>query len=135
MDADEAGNKQNWASIGGYVFIFRGAAVFWSTHQVHDALLLDVGTVTILRVDNQSAITVAENLGLKGNLKHMERHHPWLQQMVKHRKITLKYIPTSEQPADFLTKALHFLAFNWCSVTIGQVCMAGICDGDNDVQQ
>ncbi|CAI7870837.1 unnamed protein product, partial [Closterium sp. NIES-54] len=97
--------------------------------------LLNAGTPTALNVDNQSAISVAEGLGLKGNLKHMERRYVWLQQMVKRKKIALEYIPTSEQPADFLTKALHFLAFNWCSVAVGQVRLAEIGDDDDDVQQ
>ncbi|CAI7820661.1 unnamed protein product, partial [Closterium sp. NIES-53] len=51
----------------------------------------------------------------------MERRYAWLQHMVRHGKFVLKYIPTTEQPADFLTKALHFPAFNRCSVAIGQV--------------
>ncbi|CAI7929977.1 unnamed protein product [Closterium sp. NIES-54] len=51
----------------------------------------------------------------------MERCYVWLQHMVRRGKFVLKYIPTTEQPADFLTKALHFPGFNWCSVAIGQV--------------
>ncbi|CAI7866013.1 unnamed protein product [Closterium sp. NIES-53] len=97
--------------------------------------LLDAGTPTALNVDNQSAISIAEGLGLKGNLKHMERRYAWLQQMVKRKKIALEYIPTSKQPADFLTKALHFPIFNHCSVEIGQVRLAEIGNADDDVQQ
>ncbi|CAI7788674.1 unnamed protein product [Closterium sp. NIES-54] len=97
--------------------------------------LLDVGKPTILRVDNKSAIIVATGLGLQGNLKHMEWRYAWLWHMVKCGKFTLKYIPTTEQPADFLTKALHFSAFNQCSVAIGQVRLADVDDGDDDVQQ
>ncbi|CAI7737231.1 unnamed protein product, partial [Closterium sp. NIES-54] len=82
--------------------------------------VLDAGTPTVLRVDNKSDITVTEGLGLQGNLKHMEHCYAWLQHMVKRGNFMLKYIPTSEQPADFLTKALHFPAFNRCSVAIGQ---------------
>ncbi|CAI5953526.1 unnamed protein product [Closterium sp. NIES-64] len=96
---------------------------------------LGVGKPTVLRVDNKSAITVAEGMGLTGNLKHMERRQAWLQHMVKRGKFSLEYIPTVEQPADFLTKALHYPAFNRCSVTIGQVRLADVGDGDNDVQQ
>ncbi|CAI7842109.1 unnamed protein product [Closterium sp. NIES-53] len=51
--------------------------------------LLDAGTPTVLQVDNKSAITVAEGLGLKGNLKHMERRYAWLQHMVKRGKFVL----------------------------------------------
>ncbi|CAI5460260.1 unnamed protein product [Closterium sp. Yama58-4] len=82
--------------------------------------LLDPGKTTVLRVDNKSAMTVAEGMGLSGNLKHMERRYAWLQHMVRRRKFTLTYIPTTKQPADFLTKALHFPAFNRCSVAIAK---------------
>ncbi|CAI7905446.1 unnamed protein product [Closterium sp. NIES-53] len=97
--------------------------------------LLDARTPTVLRVDNQSAVTVAEGLGLKGNLKHMERRYAWLQQMMRRGKFVLRYISTTEQPPDFLTKALHFPAFNRCSVDIGQMRLAHVGDGDDDVQQ
>ncbi|CAI7740910.1 unnamed protein product [Closterium sp. NIES-54] len=148
VNADDAGDKQNRTSTGGYVFVYGGAAVSWSSSRIKCATLssteseyvaatdagkegrrlrfllaefklLDAGKPTILRVDNKSAITVAEGLGMTGNLKHMERRYAWLQHMVRHGKFVLKYIPTTEQPADFLTKALHFPAFNQCSVTIG----------------
>ncbi|CAI7787386.1 unnamed protein product [Closterium sp. NIES-54] len=163
VDADDAGDKQNRTSTSGYVFVFGGAAVSWSSQRIKCATLssteseyvaatdaskdgrrlrlllakfklLDAGKPTILRVDNKSAITVAEGLGLTGNLKHMERRYAWLQHMVRHVKFVLKYIPTTEQPADFLTKALHFPAFNRCSVAIGQVRLADVGDGDDDVQ-
>ncbi|CAI7920458.1 unnamed protein product [Closterium sp. NIES-54] len=97
--------------------------------------LLDARKPTILRIDNKSAITVAEGLGLTGNLKHMEQRYDWLQHMVRRRKFILKYIPTTEQPAEFLTNGLHSPAFNRCSVTIGQVRLADVGDGNDDVQQ
>ncbi|CAI7835037.1 unnamed protein product [Closterium sp. NIES-53] len=97
--------------------------------------LLDAGKPTILRVDNKSAITVAEGLGLTGNLKHMERCYASLQHMVRCGKFILRYIPTTEQPVDFLPKALHFPALNRCSVAIGQDSLADIGNGDDDAQQ
>ncbi|CAI7752455.1 unnamed protein product [Closterium sp. NIES-54] len=164
VDADDVGDKQNRTSTGGYVFVYRGTGVSWSSSRIKCATLssteseyvgatdagkegrrlrfllaefkqLDTGKPTILRVDNKSAIMVAEGLGLTGNLKHMERRYAWLQQMVRRGKFVLKYIPTTEQPADFLTKALHFPAFNQCPVAIGQVRLADVGDGDDDVQQ
>ncbi|CAI7893745.1 unnamed protein product [Closterium sp. NIES-53] len=96
--------------------------------------LLDAGMPTVFRVENTSAIMVAEGLGLKGNLKHMERRYAWLKQMVKRGKFVLQYILTTEQPANFLTKGLHFPAFNRCSVAIGQVPLADVGNGDDDVQ-
>ncbi|CAI7754321.1 unnamed protein product [Closterium sp. NIES-54] len=104
VDADDAGDKQNRTSMGGYVFVYGGAAVSWSSSRIKCATLssteleyvattdagkegrrlpfllaefklLGAGKPTILRVDNKSAITVAEGLGLTGNLKHMERRY------------------------------------------------------------
>ncbi|CAI7901120.1 unnamed protein product [Closterium sp. NIES-54] len=164
VDADDAGDKQNRTSTGGYVFVYGGAAVSWSSQRIKCMTLssteseyvaateagkkgrrlrfllaefrqLDAGKPTVLRVDNKSAIMVAEGMGLTGNLKHMERRQAWLQHMVKRGKFSLQYIPTAGQPADFLTKALHYPAFSRCSVAIGQMRLADGGDGDNDVQQ
>ncbi|CAI7799992.1 unnamed protein product, partial [Closterium sp. NIES-53] len=96
--------------------------------------LLDNGKPTILCVDNKSAIMVAKGLGLTGNLKHMGRRYAWLQHMVRRGKFVLRYIPTTEQPANFLTKALHFPAFSRCSVAIGHVCLVDVGDSDDVVQ-
>ncbi|CAI7915398.1 unnamed protein product [Closterium sp. NIES-53] len=164
VDADTTGDKQNRTSTGKYVFVYGGATVSLSSSRIKCATLtstkfeyvaatdackegcrirfllaelklLNAGKLTVLRVDNKSAITVARGLGLTGNLKHLERRYAWLQHMVRRGKFVLKFIPTTEQPADFLAKALHFLAFNRCSVAIGQVRLADFGDGDVDVQQ
>ncbi|CAI7743548.1 unnamed protein product [Closterium sp. NIES-53] len=128
VDADDAGDKQNWTSTEGYAFVYGGAAVSWSSSRIKCATLsltkteyvaatdagkegrrlrfllaefkqLNAGKPTILRVDNKSAITVDEGLGLTGNLKHMERRYAWLQHMVRRGKFALKNILTTEQPA------------------------------------
>ncbi|CAI7746915.1 unnamed protein product [Closterium sp. NIES-53] len=127
VDADDAGDKPDRTSTGGYVFVYGGAAISWSSSRIKCATLssteseyvaatnarkegrrlrfllaefklLDAGKPTILHVDNKSAITVAEGLGLTGNLKHMERRYAWLQRMVRRGKFVLKYILTTEQP-------------------------------------
>ncbi|CAI7847394.1 unnamed protein product [Closterium sp. NIES-54] len=164
VDADDAGDKQNRTSTRGYVFVYRGVVVSCSRSRIKCATLssteseyvaatdagkegrqlcfvlaefklLNAKKPTILRIDNKSSITVAEGLGLTGNLKHMERRYACLQHMVRRGKFVLKYIPTTEQPADFLTKALHFSAFNRCSVAISQVRLTDVGDGDDDAQQ
>ncbi|CAI7799502.1 unnamed protein product, partial [Closterium sp. NIES-54] len=118
VDANDAGDKQNWMSKGGYAFIHGGAAVSWSNSRIKCATLssieseyvvatdadkegrrlrfllaefqqLDAGKPTVLRVDSKSAITVAEGLGRTGNLKHMERCYAWLQHMVRRGKFVL----------------------------------------------
>ncbi|CAI7739055.1 unnamed protein product [Closterium sp. NIES-53] len=164
VDADDAGDKQKRTSTSGYMFVYGGAAVSWSSSRIKCATfssteseyvaatnagkegrqlrfllaefkLLDAGNPTILHVDKKSAITVAAGVGMTGNLKHMERHYASLQHMVRRGKFVLKYIPTTEQPADFLTKVLHFSAFNRCSVAISQDHLADVGNGDDDVQQ
>ncbi|CAI7783010.1 unnamed protein product, partial [Closterium sp. NIES-54] len=141
VDADDAGDKQNRTSTGGYVFSEYVAATEAGKEGRRLRFLLaefqqlDAGKPTILRVDNKSAITVAEGMGLTGNLKHMERRQAWLQHMVKRGKFSLRYIPTAEQPADFLTKGLHYPAFNRCSIAIGQVRLADVGDEVDEVQQ
>ncbi|CAI7895488.1 unnamed protein product [Closterium sp. NIES-54] len=164
MDADDAGDKQKLTSTSGYVFVYGGVTVSWSSSRIKCATLssteseyvaatnagkegcrlrfllaefklLDARKPTILCVYNKLAITVASGLGLTGNLKHMERRYAWLQHMVMRGKFVLKYILTTEQPADFLTKALHFSAFNRCSVAIGQVRLVDVGNGDDNVQQ
>ncbi|CAI7901970.1 unnamed protein product [Closterium sp. NIES-53] len=136
VDADDAGDKQKQTTR---VVTFSSTEGLPSPGKEGRRLrfllaefnLLDAGKPIILRVDNKSAITVAEGLGWTGNLKHMERRYAWLQHMVRRGKFVLKYIPTTEQPADFLTKALHSPAFNRCSVAIGQVRLTDVGDGDN----
>ncbi|CAI7896814.1 unnamed protein product [Closterium sp. NIES-54] len=100
VDANNASDEQNRTSTGGYVFVFGKAAVSWSSQRINCATLLsteseyvatteagkegrrlcfllaefrqlDDGTPTVLQVDNKSAITVAEGMGLTGNLNHM----------------------------------------------------------------
>ncbi|CAI7838251.1 unnamed protein product [Closterium sp. NIES-53] len=99
VDAYNVVDKQNWTSTGGYVLVFGGAAISWLSQCIKCATLsstkseyvaateagkegcslrfllaefqlLDAGTPTVLRVDNKSAITIAEGLGLQDNLKH-----------------------------------------------------------------
>ncbi|CAI7760794.1 unnamed protein product [Closterium sp. NIES-54] len=118
VDADNAGDKQKRTSTGGYVLIYTGGAVSWSSQRIKWATLsltesefvaateagkegrclrfllsefwkLDARKPTVLRVDNKSAITLTNGMGLIGNLKHMERRQAWLQHMVKHGKFSL----------------------------------------------
>ncbi|CAI7816308.1 unnamed protein product [Closterium sp. NIES-53] len=137
VDADDTGDKQNRTSTGGYVFIYGGVAVSWLSSLIKCATLssseleyvtatnagkeghrlrfllaefqqLNAGKLTVLCVDNKPAITVADGFGLTGNLKQMEGRYAWLQHMVRREKFVLKYIPTTEQPANFPTTTLRW---------------------------
>ncbi|CAI7820264.1 unnamed protein product [Closterium sp. NIES-54] len=39
VDADDAGDKRNGTSMGGYMFVFRGAVVCWSSQRIECAAL------------------------------------------------------------------------------------------------
>ncbi|CAI7891477.1 unnamed protein product, partial [Closterium sp. NIES-53] len=100
VDVDDAGDKRNRTSTGNYVFVLGGAVVSCSSQRIKCATLLSseseylaaakagkeghrlrflLAELKLLQVDNTPAITVAEGLGLKGNLKHMEQRYAWLQ--------------------------------------------------------
>ncbi|GJP48396.1 hypothetical protein CLOM_g7686, partial [Closterium sp. NIES-68] len=146
----DAGDRQSRSSTSGYIFTLGRAAILWASKRIKCVtfssaeseyisaveagkearklrfLLAEYGLLnedepTTLYVDNQSAISVSEGMGLKGSLTHMERRYMWVQQMVARRKMKLQHILTNEQSADYLTKALHFPAFDQCFGRVGQV--------------
>lgn len=49
--------------------------------------------------DNQSAIPVARTDTIK-RLKHVDIHYHFIKELIKNRKLCLKYIKTSDRPAD-----------------------------------
>lgn len=59
-----------------------------------------------LHCDNQGAINLAKNPIFHARTKHVELHHHFIRERVLEGEISLNYIPTAEQPADILTKAL-----------------------------
>jgi len=60
----------------------------------------------VLHEDNQSTIKQALNLQGSERTKHVAIRHHFLKQHVASGVIKLVYIPTAEQPADALTKAV-----------------------------
>jgi len=62
--------------------------------------------VTTLLIDNQSAISVAKNPDHHGRMKHLDLRYHWLRDEVEYNHISPHYIPTGENAADILTKAL-----------------------------
>ena len=59
-----------------------------------------------LWVDNQSAIQVAKNPEHHGRMKHLDLNYFWLRDQVAYGVIMPKYLPTEDNAADMLTKAL-----------------------------
>ena len=59
-----------------------------------------------LRGDNMGSLFVAENPANHQKTKHIEVRYFFVRQKVEEGRIVLSFVPTAEQQADFLTKAL-----------------------------
>jgi hypothetical protein len=146
-DADHGGNPDNSRSTSGYILKIGTGAISWSsklqtivalstTEAEYVAacfggkeimwlcnLLTELGFTlngsSCLRVDNQSAISVAKNPQHHGPMKHLDLTFYWLRDTVEVGKISLAYIPTAEMPADLLTKALEWMKVETCRRMMG----------------
>jgi hypothetical protein len=68
---------------------------------------LDVGYVSpiVIRVDNQSAIKLAENPVQHQRSKHIDIRYFRIREEIRAGHISVLYVPTDENIADLLTKA------------------------------
>ena len=63
------------------------------------------GTSTLF-VDNQLAISIANNLEYYRRMKHLDLRFYWLRNEVEKGVIHVKHLRTDEMPADIMTKSL-----------------------------
>ncbi|KAL5521951.1 hypothetical protein ACEPAF_1818 [Sanghuangporus sanghuang] len=74
-----------------------------------------------LYIDNQSALSVANNPEHHGRMKHLDLRFYWLRDVVEAGHIKVHYLPTQTMPADIMTKALS-------RVKVQEMCkMLGLC--------
>jgi hypothetical protein len=133
-DADFAGSLDTRKSTTGYVFFIGSGAVSWSSKRqptvalstteaeymaaVHSGkeaiwfrtLLADLGfpidgPIPIF-ADNQSSLAVAKNPQHHTRMKHIDIKWHWIREQVAKGQVDLRFIPTSENTADLLTKGL-----------------------------
>ena len=121
-------------STSGYVFLLAGGAISWSSKKQSSVVLssteaeyiagahaakklvwlrrllnelsLRTDAATILLMDNQSAMAIARNLEFHDRTKHIDMRYHFLCLKVENEELNPTYIPTEEQIADVLTKAL-----------------------------
>jgi hypothetical protein len=136
VDSDWAGDPNDRRSIAGYACFLGGCLVSYSSRKqptvalsstegeymactegsrdvmCHLGVLRQVGVefeepVAIL-MDNQSAIKIALNsaTAFSNRTKHIDTRHHWIRERVCDGVIGLEWIPTADQTADILTKAL-----------------------------
>jgi hypothetical protein len=133
-DADWASDVNDRKSTSGYVFLLAGGAISWSSKKQSSVALssteaeyiagahaakelvwlrrllselgLELNAATTLLMDNQSAMTIARNPEFHDRTKHIEVRYHFLRLKVEDGELVLAYVPTGEQIADVLTKAL-----------------------------
>ena len=102
---------KHWSSTQSGVSLSSGEAEFHGVVKRagmglgYQALLQDLGIHAELRVwtDFSAAIGIAGRQGL-GKLRHLDTHTLWLQQAVRSKRLELKKVLGTANPADVLTK-------------------------------
>lgn len=69
--------------------------------------LSDISKCVILYNDNQSAQKLCLNPVLHKRSKHIDVRHHFIREMIENKIIVVKYLPTSDMPADIFTKGLN----------------------------
>ncbi|CAI7820573.1 unnamed protein product [Closterium sp. NIES-53] len=70
--------------------------------------------------DNQSAIRIANKNGFANRTKHVDLRYFFVKDEIEKGTLELSYCPTSEMAADYLTKKLGELKFEYCMLLTGQ---------------
>jgi hypothetical protein len=133
-DADWANDRVDRKSITGWIVKLNGDVISWASKKQHTVaqstceaelyaeaaavnevlwqrgLLKELGlrmdNASIVYCDNQPAISVSKN-GIKSErTKHVDVKYHFVTEQIEKRTIESKYLPTDQQQADILTKAL-----------------------------
>ena len=75
-------------------------------HQLLEQLGFSQDSATQLRDNNQGSIALAKNPGDHPHSKHIQLQYYFIHFAIDEGTIELDYIPTSQMPADGLTKSL-----------------------------
>jgi len=148
-DADYANDPTDSRSVSGYVVIFCSGAIAWRSkkqqlvatsttiaeyyalfeacreviwlREVISELTCDIPRPMIVFVDNQSAISLANNGKISDRSKHCRMRYHFIRECVTSKEVELKYVSTSANVADIFTKSLS------ASKTLCHVLKMGIC--------
>jgi len=141
-DSDYGSNLIDRKSTTGYVFIFNGGPISWSSRKqptvalstmeaeymaLSDAIrellsrmyyITEMGILniqpTVMHSDNQAAIALADGQGDYRRAKHIDIRYHFIRDHLQQGTLELVYIPSEHQLADFLTKALPAIKHNSC---------------------
>ena len=139
-DADYNGAIDGRCSTGGWLYLFAGGPISWSSKRqsapaqstceaeymaLNEAgkeaiwlryILRDLGLIkeadsTLLWGDNKGSISLSGNPEFHRKTKHIESKWHWIRKQVELGVLNIQYIPTKLMAADGLTKALPPMAF------------------------
>ncbi|KMQ87096.1 retroelement pol polyprotein [Lasius niger] len=133
-DSDYASDPDTRRSTSGYITVLAGGAVSWMSQRQRivtlstteaeyvaacDAtkeaiwiqrFLKSVGVnekgPTEMRLDNQGSIKLVKNLEFHKRTKHIDVRFHFIREVYENGQVDIKYVPSSKQLADILTKAL-----------------------------
>ena len=83
----------------------------WLRRICHELSVPITGSMRV-RCDNQSAISIARNPVHHDRTKHVEIDRHFIKEKIEESIVDLSYIPTAQQTADILTKALGMRPFD-----------------------
>jgi hypothetical protein len=142
-DADHGGDTDTRRSTTGFVFNWAGGAISWSSRlqptvavstteaeymaassAVKEALYLrklcnDLGAATrtvVIYCDNQATITLLKNPVSSARSKHIDIMHHFARERVARGEVEFRYIESSANVSDIMTKALERDKYKRCRV-------------------
>jgi transposase InsO family protein len=146
-DADWAGDGDTRRSTTGYAFSIGTGAVSWNSKRQATVALSSTEAeymaasaaareaiwlrtlleelkypqqrATIVHCDNQGAIALTHNPVHHQRTKHIDVRHHFIREMYESGQVDVKYIPTHDQVADIMTKALLADKHYKCSHGLG----------------
>lgn len=90
----------------------------WICKLFEELKIRDQNSVEIYE-DNQSTIAIAESEAPSKKLKHTAVKLEFIKECVAEQKVSVKYLPTGDQPANMLTKGLSPVAFKKHCINLG----------------
>jgi hypothetical protein len=97
----------------------KGALVFkWTKMLAMNDLCIDA-TNTVLYGDNTSCISVCKDPQSSNRTRHIDGQYKKIQELVKNKVLSVKWIPTKSMLADCLTKQLYGLEFTKARMELG----------------
>ncbi|XP_034944347.1 secreted RxLR effector protein 161-like [Chelonus insularis] len=149
-DTDWAGSEDHRRSCTGYIFLFQGGAISWSSKRQPTVVLstteaeymslsscvqesmwlkqlqetfwpLLKNEAMIIYSDNQSSIKLSKSDGYHSRTKHIDVRHHYVRDKTVEGAIDVQYIQTDLMVADALTKATSHAKLAYCASTIGLI--------------